>query len=105
MSQWASDMKLGTLKTVFALHCHEATELASDALDGPLSASERWGLRLHTLICGPCRRFLGQLRTMRQLARSVPQAWQAKSTSAVARLSAERRRQIKQLLADAGASE
>jgi len=98
-------MKLAHLKTVFALHCHEATELASEALDRPLSTSERWGLRLHTAICGPCRRLIRHLRAMRQLARSVPAAWQAKSTSAVARLSPQRRRQIKQMLADAGGAE
>ncbi len=98
-------MKLASLKTVFALHCHEATELASDAMDRPLTRSERWGLRLHTFVCGPCRRFVGQLRAIRRLARSVPTVWQAKSTSAVARLSSQRRQQIKQLLVDAGANE
>ena len=98
-------MKLVNLKTVFALHCHEATELASDAVDRPLSTSERWGLRLHILICGPCRQLIRHLRVMRRLARSVPAAWQAKSTSAVARLSAQRRQQIKRLLAEAGAGE
>lgn len=98
-------MKLADLKTVFALNCDKASELVSTALDRELTASERWGLRLHTFVCKPCRRLVRQLRAIRQLMGSIPESFQATSDDVVARLSDERRRQIKQLLTDAGSAE
>jgi len=95
-------MKLANLKLVFSLRCHEASELASVALDRELTASERWGLRLHTFVCKPCRRLVRQLRAMREMMRSAPLSLHASSDGAIAQLSPERRQQIKQILADAG---
>lgn len=44
------------------LSCRELTERASLIVDGALPAGERFGVRLHLLICPYCRRFLRQLR-------------------------------------------
>jgi len=44
------------------LNCRQATEKASALLDGELTRSERWALRLHLMICHHCRRYLRQLR-------------------------------------------
>jgi hypothetical protein len=41
--------------------CKQAAEVISRSLDVPLSTSARVGLGVHTLFCGPCRRFRRQL--------------------------------------------
>ena len=41
--------------------CRHAAEAISRSLDAPLSAVERLDLGVHTLFCGPCRRFREQL--------------------------------------------
>ncbi len=43
------------------MNCRTAAELACRSLDAPLPASHRAGLGVHTLFCGPCRRFHRQL--------------------------------------------
>lgn len=40
--------------------CRMAVELVSRSQDSSLSASEWLGLNVHTLFCGPCRRFRRQ---------------------------------------------
>lgn len=44
--------------------CKQASKLISVSLDRPLSWSERVQLKLHLLICTPCRRFRQQLRML-----------------------------------------
>jgi anti-sigma factor RsiW len=95
-------MTLSDVRLVLALRCDEASELASAALDRELTAKERWALRFHTFVCKPCRRLVRQLRAMRELMSSAPLSLDASAAGASAQLSAERRRQIKQMLADAG---
>lgn len=41
--------------------CRDAAEAISRSLDAPLSRVERLDLGVHTLFCGPCRRFRKQL--------------------------------------------
>lgn len=45
--------------------CRHATEHASEYLDGTLPRVT--GLRLHLLICRNCRRYLAQIRSVRNL--------------------------------------
>jgi len=85
---------------VVHLSCEEASRLASAALDRDLSRSERWGLRLHTLICGSCRRMQRQLDAFRKLATSMPDSARQQIRDAMPHLSADRKQQIKRLLAD-----
>lgn len=42
--------------------CRHTTELASDHLEGALGGMTRLRFCLHLLICGNCRRYLGQMR-------------------------------------------
>jgi hypothetical protein len=42
---------------LLTLRCREAAALLSAAQDGELSRMDRWALRGHLLICGPCRRY------------------------------------------------
>jgi anti-sigma factor RsiW len=44
------------------LNCKQVTAHASLIVDGELPAAQRFGVRVHLLICAQCRRFLRQLR-------------------------------------------
>ena len=48
--------------------CKEVTRLASQRLDGPLPLMTRLRIRLHTLICAWCRRYLEQVKLMHEVA-------------------------------------
>ena len=48
------------------LTCRDiAQQKASDYLEQQLSLRERAGFYLHLFLCGPCRRFIRQLRLLR----------------------------------------
>jgi hypothetical protein len=94
-------MKLHDVRMIVHLSCEEASRLASAALDRDLSRSERWGLRLHTLICGSCRRMQRQLDVLRRLATSMPESARQQIRDAMPHLSADRKQQVKRLLSDA----
>lgn len=51
------------------ISCKKATQLASQQLDRPLGVKERLSLWLHTRLCGACRRFSGQMRALRGMAK------------------------------------
>ena len=46
------------------LNCKQASKLISQSLDRPLSWTERCQLKLHVVICNPCRRFAKQLQLL-----------------------------------------
>ena len=50
------------------LTCKQAVDLASTSLETPLPRWQRWQLGLHLLMCRHCRRYLKQLRFLRQLS-------------------------------------
>jgi predicted anti-sigma-YlaC factor YlaD len=56
------------------LPCEEVSELESRALDGPLTASERWAVRLHTLYCSACRQFRRQIAFLRRAMQRLSEA-------------------------------
>ena len=56
------------------LNCRQATQLASEALDRPLTRAEHWSLRLHLWMCPGCRRFTHQARQLQQCIRTVAEA-------------------------------
>ncbi|MCI0332471.1 MAG: zf-HC2 domain-containing protein [Planctomycetes bacterium] len=96
-------MKLLRLfKLVLTIRCSEASQLASDALDRTLDWDERIALRWHTFVCGPCRRWLQQLRGLREVLMKMPDRLRRDASDITTiRLSPERRQRIKQLLAEA----
>lgn len=49
--------------------CREVTHLVLTSQDRPLRWSERLKIRNHLLFCGPCTRFVQQMRFMRQAMR------------------------------------
>lgn len=94
-------MSLKGITKFVQLSCEEASQLASDSMDRDLTRSERWALRIHTFVCGSCRRLLQQLKILRAAAEKMPESAQQQLHEALPHLSAERKRQIKQLLAEA----
>lgn len=53
------------------LSCRDASRLASQALDQPLNFRERFGLRVHLLICNGCQAFARQLQYIRATCQRV----------------------------------
>jgi hypothetical protein len=51
------------------LSCKEATELMSQEQDRPLGLAERFGLRLHVLICSACSNYRRQMAVLRAACR------------------------------------
>lgn len=54
--------------------CSGHAELISRSMDGPLSAGDRLGLRLHTSYCKGCRRFAQHAQQLRNLSGRVRDA-------------------------------
>lgn len=70
--------------------CRRATELISRSLDAPLPAVPRADLAVHTLFCGPCRRFRRQLNRLHaECAAADPPGGAGLSPAARARIAAE----------------
>ncbi len=53
--------------------CRDHVALFSQQIDTPLSRGETFGLRLHILYCGGCRRFIEHLRHMQSLGQVLAQ--------------------------------
>lgn len=53
------------------MDCKNATALMSQGMDRSLDASERVGLRVHTLMCTGCRNYRSQLKVLRDAARQM----------------------------------
>ncbi len=77
--------------------CREAARLASEAMEHPISISQHLRLRLHTLICQLCRRYVVQLRFLRFAMRRYSRQSEA-ADSFAAGLSLEARQRIKAAL-------
>ena len=90
---------------LLGLSCREASRLISASLDRELTRRERWALRLHTLLCTACRRFARQTQLIREAIAQLPDALRATWADQAAKLSAERRKRIKRLLAVARRAE
>ncbi len=56
---------------VLRMPCREHVVLFSRQLDAPLSGGEAFGLRLHIVYCGGCRRFREHLRHLQSLGRTL----------------------------------
>ncbi|WP_027782078.1 MULTISPECIES: zf-HC2 domain-containing protein [Burkholderia] len=51
--------------------CKDIARLLSDALDRPLTASERLRVRVHLPLCGSCRQFREQIAVLRDAAHAA----------------------------------
>jgi hypothetical protein len=92
---FALTKKLAASLSSLSPSCRQAARLQSEALARPLSMPERFGLRLHLLICTWCRRFGEQVSFLRSAAHQCPEAEQAK---AMCSLTVEGRERIKRAM-------
>lgn len=80
------------------LNCKDASHLISRRQERPLSAGERWALRVHLWMCVNCRRFAVQIdllrRAMRELSARLEDAEYGPE------LSSEARERIRKALAE-----
>jgi hypothetical protein len=68
-------LKMDAVKKILALmlpSCRKAAELQSEALDGRLPVSRRFGLWFHLLLCKWCRDYGEQLRFLSHAAHDQP---------------------------------
>jgi len=52
--------------------CKDVSERASDLIDGTLNPWQTLQMRLHLAMCRGCERFVGQMRTTRDLTEAAP---------------------------------
>ncbi len=52
--------------------CQELTEAVTDYLEGHMSLGQRWGFRLHLMMCSACRRYLRQMELARVALAHLP---------------------------------
>lgn len=64
-------MAWSTLRYLLTAGCRDASRVASEECDGPVSPVDRWAARLHRVACGPCRRSRDQIRLVDRLMRSA----------------------------------
>lgn len=91
---------LGALKTglrTISPNCREASRLQSEELDHSLTPLQRFGLRVHLLLCKWCRRYGKQIRFLRRAAHEHPEQM-AEATPST--LSPETRERLKRALRD-----
>lgn len=91
---------LGTLKKglrTISPNCREASRLQSEALDHALTPLQRFGLRVHLILCKWCRRYGKQIRFLRRAAHEHPDQVAEASPST---LSPESRERLKRALRD-----
>lgn len=49
------------------LDCRDVSELATDYVEGAMSARQRLGMRVHLFLCRMCRTYMDQLAKTRRL--------------------------------------
>ena len=98
-------MKPDNKISLLGLTCCEASRLISDSLDRELTRRERWSLRVHTLLCTACQRFARQTIFIREAIANIPDSVREGWSDNAAKLSAERRAQIKRLLTESRRAE
>ena len=53
--------------------CEQAAKLSSQAMEQPLTPSERVLLRMHLMMCERCTNFSRQIEFLRRASRKVPE--------------------------------
>ena len=83
---------------LLTLRCREAAALLSAAEDGELSRMDRWALRGHLLICGPCRRYRRQLHKLARIIDAAMKRLEADGRLPGVGLSDEARQRLRKLI-------
>jgi hypothetical protein len=88
---------LAAIWRILTLTCDDSTRLMSTSLDERLPWWDGAAVRLHAAICRACRRFLRQIRFLREAARrssSEPTVSDGPGPAPSARLTGEARRRM-----------
>jgi anti-sigma factor RsiW len=56
---------------ILIVNCREALDHFGEYLDGELTSTQRWRLRVHLWICGQCRKYLRSYRATVALERAA----------------------------------
>ncbi len=78
--------------------CKEATKMASYAMEKKLPLRERFGYRMHLLICGLCMRYVKQLQLMRDVSQQHTVKIGTDAVAPASKLSQQARERMKQTL-------
>jgi hypothetical protein len=74
------------------LNCRQVTRLVSQSMDAPLSWHQRLAVRFHMLYCVWCRRYVLQLRFLRNAAQRLGQQ---ESNAVMQKLSEDAKEQMR----------
>lgn len=85
--------------TLWRINCKEYASLVSQELDRPLSFRDKVMIRLHQLVCPPCKRVQAQMAAIREACRWAPHD-EIDSDENVCVLPEEARTRIKSALKD-----
>jgi hypothetical protein len=94
MSFW---QKINLVWKALNVDCREASRAQSEMLDHPLPPVQSAGVRLHTLMCGWCRRYGQQIRFLHNSTRGHAEKL---SEATPQSLSGDARERIKKRLRD-----
>lgn len=86
------------------LTCREVSRLVSESMESSLPWRQRFGLRLHFMICVSCARYHHQTLLIRELIRNYLSEEESEA-DAGDRLSTESKERMKKALKDAGSKE
>jgi len=78
--------------------CKEVTKMASYSMEGKLPLRQRFGFRMHLLICGLCLRYVKQLQLMRDVAQQHTAKLTEDPAAPASTLSQRARERMKQTL-------
>lgn len=84
------------------LSCKDASHLVSESQERPLGFRERWGLRMHLLICFSCRRFERQITLLRLALKMLGKRAETESADDSADFPPEAKERIRKALAERG---
>ena len=77
-------------------NCRKVTRMVSDSLDHKLPLYQRFGIRIHLMMCKFCSRYRDQLLLMRKII--GPKMMDKKETDLSIKLSSKARERIKRLM-------
>ena len=77
-------------------NCKKVTRMVSDSLDHKLPLYQRFGIRIHLMMCKLCSRYKDQLLLMRKII--GPKMMDKKETDLSIKLSSKVRERIKRLM-------
>jgi hypothetical protein len=78
------------------LNCREASRLASESLDHRLPMRSLLAMRIHLLICRFCRRYLRQIRLIREMLHLSDEELKGTSEGSTLTLSREAKERIRE---------